>query len=161
MKEKGIYPRIFKKLEEKKVIGGIAINLHGIQRATSDIDLMLAMDKENILKFVSLTKELGLSPKVPVKAEELANAEKLKEWREEKNMKVFSFRDIDNPYISIDIMTKNYLSFEKAFKKRIITEAWGVTVNVASINDLIKLKEIAGRPIDLADIEALKEFGKQ
>ena len=29
------------------VVGGVAINLHGAERMTSDVDLMLALDAEN------------------------------------------------------------------------------------------------------------------
>lgn len=158
-----VYQQIFQKLQEKEirylVIGGIAVNLHGVQRATADIDLMLAMEKENVLKFISLAKELGLKPRLPVKAEELANPEQLKKWKDEKNMKVFSFIDPDKPYICIDIMTKNDIPFEEAYKRKKIDEAWGIKISVASINDIIKLKQIAGREQDLADIEALNKFG--
>ncbi|OGC10347.1 hypothetical protein A3J90_05960 [candidate division WOR-1 bacterium RIFOXYC2_FULL_37_10] len=127
------YEDIFSKMGEKGIkyllIGGVAVNLHGIQRATGDIDLLLAMDKENILKFVDVTKELGLVPKVPIKAETIADAQKLKQLREEKNMQVFSFMHPDSPYICIDIMTENYIA--------------------------------AGRPQDIADIEALEKYGER
>ena len=158
------YEDIFKKLQDKKVrylmVGGVAVNLYGISRATGDVDLMLDMEKENILNFVSVMKELGLKPKVPVKAEELADPEKVKLWRKEKNMKVFSFMHPDNPYITIDVMTENYLNFNKSYKNRTETKAWGIRINIVSKEDLIKLKQIAGRPTDLADIEALRKYGK-
>ncbi|MFH1683770.1 MAG: hypothetical protein ABIA67_02675, partial [Candidatus Margulisiibacteriota bacterium] len=143
------------------VIGGIAVNLYGIQRATGDIDLMLAMDEKNLLKFVAITKKLGLTPKVPVKAESFAKIENLKKWRKEKNMKVFTFIHPDNPYIIIDIMTEDYIPFDEAYKKKKTTTAWGITLSVISIEDLIKLKKISGREIDLADIESLEKFGKK
>lgn len=157
------YEAIFAKLQEKNIkyliIGGIAVNLHGVQRATADIDLMLALEKKNILDFVAITKELGLVPKVPVKAEDLANASKLKKWKKEKNMKVFSFADPNRPYVTIDIMIENQIPFNSAYKRRKTVPAWGIKVEIASIPDLIKLKEISGREQDLSDIEALKKFG--
>jgi predicted nucleotidyltransferase len=159
------YEDIFKALESNRVkylvIGGVAVNLYGVQRATGDIDLMLAMDKDNLLKFAAISKELGLAPKAPVKAEELADPAKLKAWRDEKNMRVFSFVHPDYSYIMIDIMTDNYISFEEAYKKRNILPAWGIHVSCVSLDDLIKLKEISGREQDLSDIEALRKYGKR
>ena len=45
-----IYEDVFRKLQEKKVqylvVGGIAINLYGILRATADLDIMLQLKNE-------------------------------------------------------------------------------------------------------------------
>jgi predicted nucleotidyltransferase len=156
------YEDVFRKLGEKRVkyllIGGVAVNLYGVQRATGDIDLLLYMDRENLLKFISIMKELGLEPKLPVKAEDLADPEKIKAWRKEKNLRAFSFIDLDNPYIIVDVMIDEGLPFEEVFKRRNQMEAWGIGISVVSLDDLIKLKEISGRAQDLADIEALKKF---
>jgi predicted nucleotidyltransferase len=57
-------------------------------------------------------------------------------------------------------MIDHYLSFEEAYKKRNILPAWGIHVSCVALDDLIKLKEIAGREQDLADIESLKKYGK-
>jgi predicted nucleotidyltransferase len=158
------YEDVFKALEsggvKYLVIGGVAVNLYGVQRATGDIDLLLAMDNDNLLKFIAASKKLGLVPKAPVKAEELADPAKLKAWRENKNMRAFSFIHPVHSYIMIDIMTDNYLSFEEAYKKRTILPAWGIQVSCVALDDLIKLKEISGREQDLADINALRKYGK-
>jgi len=158
------YEDIFKALESSRVkylvIGGVAVNLYGVQRATGDIDLLLAMDRDNIVKFIELSKKLGLVPKAPVKADDLADPVKLKAWREEKNMRDFSFIHPDYSYVMIDIMTDNYLPFEEAYRKRNVLPAWGINVSCVSLDDLIKLKEISGREQDLADIDALRKYGK-
>jgi len=162
--EELFYEDIFKKLQEKKVryltIGGVAVNLYNIQRTTGDVDLMLDMEKENVLKFVSVMEELGLKPKVPVNPKDLANPKKVKEWQKEKNMKVFSFIHCENPYILIDIMTSNLLKFDDSYKNRKIKKGWGINISVISKKDLIKLKRIAGRAQDLSDIEALNKFAE-
>ncbi|MBN3032718.1 MAG: hypothetical protein JW873_01340 [Candidatus Saganbacteria bacterium] len=155
------YETIFRKLHDRNIqyliIGGVAVNLYGVPRATGDIDLMLAMDKENLLSFVAVAKELNLAPKAPVRPEDLADPLKLETWRQEKNMKVFSFADPDNPYITVDIMTENHIPFAEAYRRKQLLSAWGVKVAVIGREDLIKLKQIAGRDQDLADIESLKK----
>ena len=159
------YEDVFKKLQEKEVryllIGGVAVNLWGIERATGDIDLALAMDTSNILKFVEAVKELGFIPKVPVKPEEFADPGKRKEWQESKNMKVFSFQHPDNPFVLIDVMINNPLDFEEMYRRRVTIEEKGTKLTVAAVDDLIKLKEIAGRAQDFCDIEALRKYVKQ
>jgi predicted nucleotidyltransferase len=158
------YEAIFRKLHEKNIqyliIGGVAVNLYGVPRATGDIDMMLAMDKENLLRFVAVAKELSLVPKAPVKPEDLADPAKLKQWRETKNMKVFSFISPDNPFITVDIMTENYLSFAEAYAKKSQLSAWGVEVSVVGLEDLMELKRLSGRDQDIADIESLKKRGE-
>jgi hypothetical protein len=40
------------------VAGGVAVNLYGIERATVDIDIILQLDKKNLLRFVDAEKSL-------------------------------------------------------------------------------------------------------
>ncbi|MFH1857607.1 MAG: DUF6036 family nucleotidyltransferase, partial [Candidatus Omnitrophota bacterium] len=158
------YEDVFRKLQEKKVnyllIGGVAVNLWGIERATGDIDIAIAMDKANVLKFIEAVKDLGFIPKVPVKPEGLADPQKRKEWQEEKNMKVFSFIHPDNPFVLIDVMTNNPFDFEEMYARRATMDSKGVKLSVVAVDDLIRLKEIAGREQDLSDIQALNKFVK-
>ena len=158
------YEDVFRKLQEKKVnyllIGGVAVNLWGIERATGDIDIAIAMDKANVLKFIEAVKDLGFIPKVPVKPEGLADPQKRKEWQEEKNMKVFSFIHPDNPFVLIEVMTNNPFDFEEMYARRATMDSKGVKLSVVAVDDLIRLKEIAGREQDLSDIQALNKFVK-
>lgn len=158
------YEDVFRKLQEKKIeyvlIGGIAVNLWGIERATGDIDVALAMDSTNVLNFVQAMKELGMVPKVPVDPKELADPEKLAEWKETKNMKVFSFIHPDNPYVLIDVMINNPLDFKAIYDRRAVFKYKGTGLSVVSVDDLIALKKEAGREQDLSDIAALRKFVK-
>jgi hypothetical protein len=49
------------------------------------------------------------------------------------------------------------IGFENAYKEKEIMKAGPIKIPVISIRCLKKMKMIAGRPQDLADIEALKE----
>ena len=158
------YEDIFRALQKKNVryllIGGVAINLWGIERSTKDVDLAIAMDNENVLKFIQAAKEMGFMPKVPVKLEDFADPQKRKIWQEEKNMIVFSFQHPDNPYVLIDIMINNPLDFNEMYSRKVEMDSRGVKLSVAAVDDIIKFKKIAGRAQDLSDIEALKKFVK-
>ena len=71
------YIKIFKKLNKAKirylVAGGVAVNLHQINRGTVDLDLIVHLEQKNTLGFVKVMSQLGLVPKVPVDPKEFAN----------------------------------------------------------------------------------------
>ncbi|OGI06645.1 MAG: hypothetical protein A3I68_06420 [Candidatus Melainabacteria bacterium RIFCSPLOWO2_02_FULL_35_15] len=156
------YESILRKLSEAQikylVIGGVAINFHGYKRPTHDLDIFILLDNENINKFASVMRELHFKPRVPVEIEEIADKTKREKWISEKNMKVFSLYNTDNEIDIIDVMIIDYLNFEEAYRNRKIINIKDFKVPLASIPDLIKLKQVAGRPRDLIDIKVLSEM---
>ena len=42
------------------LVGGLAVTLHGYQRATLDVDVVLAMDDENLQRFLVVAEASGL-----------------------------------------------------------------------------------------------------
>lgn len=58
---------------------------------------------------------------------------------------------------TIDLFTESVIPFEDLWRDAITIEiAQDLAIRVASIPHLIQLKEIAGRPQDLEDIERLR-----
>lgn len=163
-----LYLPLFKALNEANVqyvvVGGIATILHGYVRATSDIDLVVDLQVEEATKVITVLSEAGYVPKVPVKAMEFADATKREQWINEKGMQVFSMYQPSNPLLTIDLFVKQPIPYTELREHSVIMELDGVTVRVCSIDDLITMKNLAGRPKDLADIEKLtkiKEYEKE
>ena len=156
------YEEIFRELNKKGVrylvVGGMAVVLHGIVRLTADLDLMVDLKKENLLKLISAMEGLGYKPRLPVKAQDFAEAEKRKEWIEEKNMEVFSFFDPKMPLHLVDILVRCPIDFDGAYNRRKTVEAGGIRIPVVSLGDLKELKGISGREQDLADLESIDEL---
>lgn len=156
------FKKILKELEKRKIryltIGGVAVNLHGYNRITNDLDIMISFDLENVKKLAMMAKDLGFKPRVPVEIEELADPQKREYWRKEKNMKVFSIHNPENDFEIVDIMINDDIDFDTAYKNRQVQSDENFNVSVVSINDLIKLKELAGRDRDLVDLKILKEL---
>ena len=142
------------------IVGGLSVNLYGVPRITQDIDIVVAMSKENILKITSLLKGLGYIPRLPVNPDDLANHYKVKDWIENKNLKAFSFYHKKDHYKVIDIVLVHPLDFEKSFINRTVKKAKDIDVYLASVDDIIKMKEFSGRTQDLSDIEMLKKVRK-
>jgi len=154
--------RILKKLEECEVrymvVGGFAMVLYGIPRTTVDMDLMVDLEEENLRKFLRCMADLGLKFKQPVKVEEVLDPH----WREkasrEKGALVLTLYNPDNPLEEVDFFIKNPIDFEEAYRRRRVLKGDGLSVSVIHPEDLIRMKEMAGRDEDLMDIEILRRM---
>ncbi|MBI5216834.1 MAG: hypothetical protein HY960_13865 [Ignavibacteriae bacterium] len=140
------------------IVGGVAVNLHGIPRMTYDIDIMIDFDTENVLRALQVLKSMNFIPRLPVNAEEFAREEIRHLWKREKNMLVFSFFLTEKQFETIDIFVEHPLNFKECYKHREDILFEGVTYPTISRDDLILLKEKADRTIDQSDIEALQQL---
>ena len=81
---------LLQSLSEEKVqyvlVGGLAVQLHGYMRSTFDMDLVLAMNDENLKRFIAVAKRIGLAPSIPVPMDSLRNAAQIEQWYREKGM---------------------------------------------------------------------------
>ena len=156
------YVDLFRELEKFEVryllVGGVAVNLHGIGRLTADVDLMLALDSDNLSRFVSAGQVLGLKPIVPVALADVADAAKVQSWVDQKGMLALALRPPDKTAPTLDILVKPVVPFEEAYERRVDRSLGGATVTVASIEDIIRLKTGTGRQKDEADIAALRQI---
>lgn len=153
-----ILEELFKNKIRYLLVGGLAVNLYGIPRITQDIDLVIQMDENNIYKAIDFLKNLGYLPRLPVKPESLADKTIRDSWINEKNMIAFSFYNKDNNYKVVDIIISHNLDFEKSYINRQILEANDFEISLASIDDIISMKEISSREQDKADIEMLRKL---
>ncbi len=155
------YLDLFRELQKHDVqyvvVGGIAINLHGVERATMDVDLVLAMDEGNLQRFLRVATELELKPSLPVKIESLCNAAQLDEWVRDKHMIAFNLRPASKTAPSVDIIVQPKVSFETMYRNRVEKDIGGVRFKLASIDDLIALKTGTGRNKDASDVVALNK----
>lgn len=155
------YKDLFVALEKYKieylVAGGFAVNFHQVNRATADLDLILHLKNDNVIRFNKMMKDLGYVPRVPVKADDFANKQIRKQWMEEKGMVVFSFIQPHNPLELIDIFVEEPSPYDELEKNKLVVEAFGAKIFVVGLEDLLALKKSAGRPKDLLDIELLRE----
>jgi hypothetical protein len=155
------YLNLFRALQKHEVryvvVGGIAINLHGVERATMDADLVLAMDQDNLARFLKVASDLALKPLLPVKIEALCDAQQIDEWVREKHMLAFNLRPTSPTLPSVDILVQPKVPFETLYCNRIKRDFGDVQFSIASIDDLIAMKAGTGRKQDASDIIALNK----
>lgn len=138
------------------VVGGVAVVLHGHPRLTADLDLALDLAPARAAEAVEALLSLGLRPSAPVDAAQFADPDIRRRWAEDKAMTVLAFSDPDDPLREIDVFVENPIDFEELWDRSVLLPLQTTAVRVASIDDLIAMKRQAGRPQDLADIEALE-----
>jgi predicted nucleotidyltransferase len=138
------------------VIGGLAVNFHGVPRMTYDIDLMVLLESENILKLVTKLTQWGYKPKIPIDPRDLADETRRSSWICEKGMKAVNFYSETLSIGEIDILIETPISYEELKSRAIRVELKDEKIPTVSIHDLIELKLRAGRKQDLADVEHLR-----
>ena len=134
------------------LVGGYAVNLHGIVRGTLDVDLALRFREKDFVAAERALESLGLRPRLPVTAADVFRFRE--EYIANRNMTAWSFVNPSNPTQVVDVILTHDLAKMQVVRKRLRD----ATVRIASIDDLIAMKRESGRPQDLVDIEALEKI---
>ena len=123
------------------VIGGIASILHGVPRATFDLDVLIEATPENAGRLLDALLDAGLGTAA------LTSVEKLLE----NEITIFQDR------VRLDVQTSTPgIVFDKAWQRRKTVSYHGQTFYILSRKDLIASKRAAGRPVDLEDVRLLE-----
>lgn len=156
---------IFKALADAHVdyvvVGGLAVIMHGHLRATSDLDLVIGLQPENCARGMDALAGIGLRPRLPVTLANFADPAIREDWVHNRNMLVFQLWDPANPERSVDVFVREPFDFRTMLSEAVFKDLDGVAIPVASIRHLIMLKQSAGRPLDLDDIQALLEIAAE
>lgn len=127
---------------EYLVVGGYAVALYGYPRATGDMDIWIAISKDNAHKTVEALKEFGFN--TPQLKKELF-------FEKEKNIRM------GNPPLRIEILTSiDGVEFTECYRNKNTVTIDDIGINFISLEDLKKNKKASGRYQDLADIENLE-----
>jgi hypothetical protein len=139
------------------VVGGVATVLHGYVRGTTDVDVVLELTPVAARRALAALEAIGYRPQVPVQAAEFADPVTREGWIRDKGMVVFSMVSDSNPVI-VDLFTRAPMDFDALWSHSELRAVEGGPVHIASLDDLIRLKQAAGRPQDLADVAELEQI---
>jgi hypothetical protein len=140
------------------LVGGLAVTLQGYQRLTMDVDVVLALNDENLSKFIDCASGAGLRPVLPISIDTLRDATLIDKWHAEKGMIAFALRSADMMATVIDVLVRPVVPFETLRKNADIKYVGSITVPVACIDDLITMKTGTGRSKDVLDVEELRRI---
>ena len=142
------------------IVGGLASVLHGIDRTTADVDVIIDLGAESARAAVSSLTSAGYRPMAPVNPADFADTAIRTRWQRDHGMQVFSPWDTENRRPTVDILLKSVVPFDELWRDAIDMTIGNTTIKVASIDHLIRLKGHAGRPQDLEDIARLREIAQ-
>ena len=123
------------------VIGGIAAILHGVPRATLDLDILIEASNQNAEALLKALEEAGMGTALMISPEQLLKNE------------VTIFNDC----VRLDVQTATPgIDFDEVWANRETMHYKGTEFPVLSVSDLLKSKLAAGRPVDLQDVRMLQ-----
>ena len=127
------------------LVGGYAVNYHGYNRTTGDMDIWLKADNNNKLKVICALEKNDIDPR------------DLEEIRKLDFTNTLVFSAWQSPY-KIDFLTKvSGVSYEEADKAKIIADVEGLAIPIINLNHLVLSKIATGRLQDKTDIEKLQQ----
>jgi hypothetical protein len=141
------------------VVGGFAVVAHGYVRLTHHIDLVIRLDAGTIQDAFRALASLEYHPRVPVSADAMADPAQRARWIDEKGMQVLNFDSDRHRETPVDIFVREPFDFANEHRRAMVRElAPGVPVRILRLATLLRLKEEAGRPQDLADVAELRSL---
>jgi len=143
------------------VVGGLATVLHGFARLTADVDLIVDLEPAEARKVIDALVRMGFHARAPVDPIAFCDAAQRRRWIADKGMRVFSMWDPTQPLREVDLFVESPIEFELLWNRSEQIVLKTTTVRVAAIDDLILLKQMAGRPQDRIDVEALEQIRRQ
>lgn len=128
------------------LVGGAAVNLHGIVRATEDIDIFVRPDPENVERLKAALRAVWNDPEIEgITAKDfLGDYPTLRYGPPGEDLVV-------------DVLTRIGTRFRFEDLEAEVIEVEGVRVRVATPATLVRMKQGTLRPIDRADAAALAE----
>lgn len=133
------------------VVGGVAVQAHGGQRMTQDLDLVVPSDPENFERLAAALAELdarilgpdGRRSAATPPASLLASGDL---WR----------LDSAHGLVDVVLLPAALGTFDAVRGRAHDVELGELVVPVAARSDLIAMKQASGRPQDLEDVELLE-----
>lgn len=151
----GIIERLAEAGVEYIVIGGVAVGFHGYVRATKDLDVVPAPDRQNLERLVEVLR--GLEAELDGAGD--FEAAELPDPLDSEILALGGNWVLQTRLGRFDVM--QWLGdaelWEMLSPSAIEVEMEGVTVKVVGYEDLVALKRQAARPSDLEDLERLRQ----
>ena len=151
----GLIERLAEAAVDYIVIGGVAVGFHGYVRATKDLDVVPAPDRQNLERLGALLRELDaeLDGAGDFDADELPDPLDPETLAQGGN---WVLRTRLGRFDVMQWLGERGL-WETLSPGAVEVDLDGVSVKIVGYEDLIALKRQAGRPSDLDDLERLRQ----
>jgi predicted nucleotidyltransferase len=126
------------------IIGATAFPVHGYSRATLDIDLFIQPERRNAEKTLSALRDFGYDTSDITVDELLTHKILIRQYLVETDI---------HPFVK-------GISFDQVWENKVKAKFGSTFAWFASLDDLIQMKNAAGRPKDLDDLQYLLRLKK-
>lgn len=130
------------------VVGAVAVQAHGYIRSTLDLDIVVRPSALNLSRLAEALADLEAEPRHAGTRLKLADPQWLKRAAVVPVATRAGWLDV----LNVESTGRRY---DELRAGALVIELRGLEVAVVGLRDLIRMKKAAGRPQDLADIEAL------
>ena len=142
-------------------VGGLAVNAHGYQRLTQDVDLVIRLTTQNAVRGLRALSGLEYRMSIPVTPEQFADAANREAWRKDKNMTVLRLWSDLHRRTPVYIFVYEPFQFAEEYAAaKWEAIAADLKAPVVRCETLMAMKRVAARPRDLADVAELEEIQK-
>jgi hypothetical protein len=126
---------------------------------TRDVDIVLHLERQNVLRGLEALGKAGYQPAIPERAEAFADPATRERWRRDKNMIVFKLWSEEHQRTPVDIFVHEPFAFAAEMSKAVQLEVCsGVAAPVICLETLLTMKRESGRPQDQIDIAELQRL---
>ncbi len=137
------------------VIGGVAAQVHGRRRTTKDLDVTPAPDPENFERLAAALMALDahpidLGPSAPTPTAEQLSVAPVVPPLITRHGELHILNDVPGATAYAGMRTR-----------ALTTDLDGIALHIVGVDDLIRMKQAAGRPSDIDDIEALTTVARR
>jgi hypothetical protein len=141
------------------IVGGLAVVAHGYERLTVDVDLVVGLEPDNVVRGLTALQDIGYQMSIPVTPQQFADEATRDEWRATKGMVVLRLWSDAHRRTPLDIFIYEPFDFPREYSAARWEAVVGdVRAPVLSYATLLEMKRTAGRPKDLLDIDALRKL---
>ncbi len=147
--ERSALLRLFRALADEGVayvlVGGVAVNLHGLVRATEDVDLFVRPDEANVAQLRAALQRVFDDPEIDtITAADLAGPYPV-------------VRDVPpDGSLSVDLLARLGERVGFTDLDAFVCDVDGVPVRLATARTLYRLKRDTARPVDAQDAARLR-----
>ena len=134
------------------LVGGYAVAMHGAIRGTVDLDFVIALDEQQYESVEEALATIGLVPRLPISANDIFQFRD--EYIKNRNLVAWSFINHNNPLEVVNII----ITHDAKKMKTQTLHVGGMSVKIATIDELVKMKKESGRPQDIEDVKALEKL---
>ncbi|HET7416767.1 MAG TPA: hypothetical protein VFJ61_03965 [Solirubrobacterales bacterium] len=137
------------------LIGGVAVGYHGHVRATKDVDVVPSPDKENLQRLAAVLERLGAE----VDGADDFDKGELPDPLDPSVLELGGNWILITRLGRLDVMqwVGDWPLWSELSPRAIEDSIGDLPIKIVGYEDLVRLKELAGRPEDLADLQRLRE----